>query len=133
MTPITPRVVVARPLSILLVSRRITAKLEAKLREQLLVLKKGLSKEKELTQEMLIIYYRYSMGQITLEELRKANRQFRSFLKTMGMGLFVILPFAPLTLPAIIVLGRRLGVDVIPDSFKEEHPEIEEHLQTKYK
>lgn len=124
---------VARPLSILLVSRRITAKLEAKLREQLLVLKKGLSKEKELTQEMLIIYYRYSMGQITLEELRKANRQFRSFLKTMGMGLFVILPFAPLTLPAIIVLGRRLGVDVIPDSFKEEHPEIEEHLQTKYK
>jgi hypothetical protein len=124
-------VVAARPLSILLISKRLKAKLENHLRAQLLVLKTGLAKESNLTRAMLVTYYQYTTGEVTLNELHRANRQFRSFLKTMGMGVLVILPFAPLSIPAIIMLGKRLGVDVIPDSFKEENPEIASSLLKK--
>lgn len=67
---------------------------------------------------MLDTYYRYTRGQASAEQMQQANKQFQSFLKTIGLGALVILPFAPITLPAVIQLGKYLGVDVIPDSFQ---------------
>jgi len=95
-------------------------KLERQLKAQLLKLKKGLSQESAQTQEMLHIYYRYSSGEnVSKEDFKKANQQFRSFMKTLGIGVLVILPFAPLTLPAVVMLGKKIGIDVIPKSFQE--------------
>lgn len=69
---------------------------------------------------MFKTYFRYSKAKATPEEMSQANRQFKSLLKTMGLSFLIVLPLAPLTIPAIIALGKKYGVDMIPTSFKEE-------------
>ena len=89
-----------------------------KIKEQLFIVKEGLSRESDETKEMLKTYYRYSQGKSTLAEMTKANQQFQSFLKTLGLGTLAILPFAPVTIPALVKLGKKVGIDILPDSFK---------------
>jgi hypothetical protein len=33
------------------------------------------------------------------------------------LGVFAILPFAPITIPLIVKLGRKLGIEVMPSAF----------------
>jgi hypothetical protein len=54
--------------------------------------------------------------------MAKANRQFKSFLRTIGLGALAILPFSPITIPAIVELGKKYGIDVLPDAFKSKTP-----------
>ena len=70
--------------------------------------------------EMLRIYRKYLNGNASYEEIRSANKQLRDLLKTFGIGAVLILPFAPLTLPLIVALSKRLGIDIIPESFYSE-------------
>lgn len=72
---------------------------------------------------MFKIYFLYSKGLATREQMTEANQQFKSLMKTMGLSFLVILPLAPLTIPAIIALGKKYGVDMIPKSFREEEDE----------
>lgn len=90
------------------------------LKTKLEKLRVALSKEREQTKQMIETYFNYTQGKATDEEMDQANKQFQDFLKTLGLGIFVILPGAPITIPLIVKLGQKLGVDVIPDSFKEE-------------
>ena len=100
---------------------RITRKRQlTKLRRQLIRVKIALSQEKAETKEMLAIYKRYTMRQATSEEMKLANQQFFDVLKGLGIGVVVILPFAPITLPIVIKLGKKLGVDILPSSFRED-------------
>ena len=94
-------------------------KVKENLVKQLKKIRAGLEIESAQTKEMLNTYQRFSMGQASEEELKKANGQFRSFVKTMGLGVLAILPFSPITIPAIVKLGEKYGVDVLPDSFKQ--------------
>ncbi|MBU2425362.1 MAG: hypothetical protein KKA56_00630, partial [Gammaproteobacteria bacterium] len=34
-----------------------------------------------------------------------------------GLGIFAVLPFAPITIPLIVKLGRKLGIEVLPSAF----------------
>lgn len=96
-----------------------TEKLEARLREQLLILKAALAQESDQTKEMLRIYYALSTGHhVSAEDLKRANKLFRGLLKTLGFSTLLILPFSPLTLPAVVMLGKKMGIDVIPESFR---------------
>ncbi|KZN39041.1 hypothetical protein [Pseudoalteromonas luteoviolacea] len=88
-----------------------------KLKRSLIALKGALAQEKQETEEMLAIYKRYTQGHASKEELKVANKQFVDVLKGLGLGIFAILPFAPITIPIIIALGNKLGVDVLPSSF----------------
>ena len=83
------------------------------------ILRNGLASEKVNTQDMFKIYFKHSRGQATKEDLKAANKQFRDIIKGLGLGVFLILPFAPITLPLIVSLGRKLGVEVLPDSFRD--------------
>jgi hypothetical protein len=83
-------------------------------------IKNALSEENEETQKMLNIYFRFGQGKATHDEMEQANEQFRSMLKTLGLGVLLILPFAPLTLPLVVKLGKSLGIDVLPNSFKND-------------
>ncbi len=87
---------------------------------QLEIIRKGLAKESAETKEMLKIYTRFSQGQATKQEMQKANEQFRDVLSTMGLGVLVVLPFAPLTIPALVKIGRKLGVEILPSSFRDD-------------
>jgi hypothetical protein len=88
------------------------------LKSSLLKLKAGLAQETIETKEMLEIYQRFTLGESSKEEMTKANAQFRDLIKSMGLGVILVLPFAPITIPLIVKLGRRLGIEVLPSSFK---------------
>ncbi|ACA87458.1 hypothetical protein [Shewanella woodyi] len=88
-----------------------------RLKRDLLILKEALSQEKQETKEMLVTYKRYTRKQASSEELREANKQFGDLLKGLGLGMFAVLPFAPITIPLVVKLGKVVGVDVLPSSF----------------
>ncbi|AWB68971.1 hypothetical protein C2869_08355 [Saccharobesus litoralis] len=90
-----------------------------RLRADLLKVKKGLAQEKVETKQMLDIYKRHTRGEASKEEMRLANQQFLDLMKGLGLGVLAILPFAPITLPIVVKLGQKLGVDIIPSAFKD--------------
>ena len=83
----------------------------------MLVLKDALAQEKQETKDMLVTYKRYTCRQASKEELTEANKQFADLLKGLGLGMFAVLPFAPITIPLVVKLGQIVGVDVLPSSF----------------
>ncbi|ABV88078.1 hypothetical protein [Shewanella pealeana] len=88
-----------------------------RLKRDMLVLKDALSQEKQETKDMLVTYKRYTRRQASKEELTQANKQFADLLKGLGLGMFAVLPFAPITIPIVVKLGKVVGVDVLPSSF----------------
>lgn len=83
-------------------------------------IRRALERESVDTRDMVFTYLKFSRGLATEEEMKAANLQFQDFLKTIGLGVFAILPFAPLTIPMLVAFGRKIGIDVIPESFREE-------------
>lgn len=77
----------------------------------------ALRQESVETKDMLIIYRKYTMGQATKEEMSEANAQFFDVIKGLGIGVFAVLPFAPITIPIAIKLGRLVGVEILPSAF----------------
>jgi hypothetical protein len=92
----------------------------------LLLLKAALRQEKRETKEMLEIYRRYTQGTASKEELSVANAQFFDLLKGLGLGVFAVLPFAPITIPVIVKLGQWMGIDVLPSAFAVKKTKQEE-------
>ncbi len=76
-----------------------------------------LSSEKKETKKMLEIYLKQAREGATPEELNKANTQFKMILKTAGLGVFLALPLAPITFPLILYLGKKLNVQILPNSY----------------
>lgn len=91
-----------------------------KLRSALLALREGLQEETEETRDMLEVYYRYTMNRATREDMRRANRQFADLIRMMGLGILLVLPMAPVSIPLIVKLGQRLGVEVMPSSYRKD-------------
>lgn len=91
------------------------------LRRSLVVIKRGLAQETVQTKAMLDTYRKYLLGQASDAEMQVANEQFRDVLRGLGLSIVVILPFSPITIPAIVKLGERFGVTVLPSSFSVEH------------
>ena len=87
------------------------------LRRNLLVVKRGLAIETQETKVMLNTYHRYTQGNASKQEMDLANKQFGNVIRSLGLGIFVLLPFSPITIPAIVKLGEKLGVNVLPESF----------------
>jgi len=95
---------------------------QLRFRRAMVALKVALAQERQETIEMLTIYRRYTQGQTSKEELKRANEQFVDILKGLGLGVFAVLPFAPITIPLVVKLGRMVGVDVLPSSFNINKP-----------
>ncbi|MGJ8678940.1 hypothetical protein [Paraglaciecola sp.] len=87
------------------------------LKRQMVRVKFALRQESVETKDMLIIYRKYTMGQATKEEMSEANAQFFDVIKGLGIGVFAVLPFAPITIPIAIKLGRLVGVEILPSAF----------------
>jgi hypothetical protein len=108
------KVVHKAPIRVAKISKR---KQQIRLRRSMLALKVALAQEKQETKEMLNIYKRYTLGEGKKSELRVANKQLVDICKGLGLGVFAILPFAPITIPLIVKIGQWVGVDVLPSSF----------------
>ncbi len=91
-----------------------------RVKDALVKLKDILKQESIETKEMLEVYQRYTRGEATKKEMEEANKQFRDVIKGVGLGVIIVLPFSPITIPIIAKLGKRLGVDVFPTAVKEQ-------------
>ena len=67
---------------------------------------------------MLDIYIKYAEGSASEEELDKANEQLKEILKSLGLGILIVLPFSPVTLPYIFSKAKELNIDLIPNWYK---------------
>lgn len=83
----------------------------------LLSVKQGLAEESRETKLMLITYKRFTMGQASKLEMEEANKQFVDVIRGLGLGVLAVLPFSPITLPFVVKLGEKLGVNVLPSAF----------------
>ena len=106
------------PRRVVSISRR---RQTARLKRQLIRVKFALAQEKDETKEMLAIYHRYTKRQATPQEMKLANEQFFDLLKGLGIGVFAVLPFAPITIPIVIKVGKWVGIDILPSSFNDDN------------
>ena len=84
------------------------------------MVKLALAQEQDETKEMLSIYRKYTKRQASDVEMKIANEQFLDLLKGLGLGVFAILPFAPITIPIVVKVGSMVGVDILPSSFNKD-------------
>jgi len=94
-------------------------------KEKLLKIKYVLKQESIETKAMFETYQRFTKGEATQKEMEVANEQFRDVLRGVGLGVVVILPFSPITIPLIVKLGQKLGVEVFPSSVKSKEADTD--------
>jgi hypothetical protein len=74
--------------------------------------------ENRENKKMLDVYIKYVEGSASNEELDFANEQLKQILKNLGLGILIILPFSPITLPFIFSKAKELEIDLIPNWYK---------------
>ena len=99
--------------------RSLGGKYKFELLKGLYRLRDALAQESKETKEMLEIYFRFTHGKASKEDMSRANAQFRDLIKTSGLGVFAVLPFAPVTIPLIVKIGRHFGIEILPSSFRD--------------
>lgn len=104
------------PIRVVKIQRRRVA---LQLKRDLQRLKIALAQEKDETKEMLDTYKRFTSKQATKAELKEANQQLADIMKGLGLGVFAVLPFAPITIPLVVKLGKLVNIDVLPSAFNE--------------
>jgi hypothetical protein len=105
------------PLRVLKLNRQ---RVRLRFRWSMIKLKGALAQEKQETEEMLNIYAKFTKGDASKVEIATANKQFFDILKGLGLGVFAILPFAPITILILVKLARLVGVELLPSSFNKE-------------
>ena len=83
----------------------------SKLQESFLV-------ENRENKKMLDTYIKFLEGSVSDEELEIANSQLQQILKNLGLGILLVLPFSPITLPYIFSKAKELNIDLIPNWYK---------------
>ena len=91
----------------------------------LLAVKRGLAQETRETKVMLSTYKRFTKGRASKQEMEEANKQVVDVVRGLGLGVLAVLPFAPITLPFVVKLGERIGVNVLPSAFMTDLQEDE--------
>ncbi|MDC1131310.1 hypothetical protein OAT59_01840 [Gammaproteobacteria bacterium] len=81
-------------------------------------LQKSFLVENRENKKMLDIYIKYAEGSASMDELDFANEQLKQILKNLGLGVLIILPFSPITLPYIFSKAKELEIDLIPNWYK---------------
>ena len=81
-------------------------------------LQESFLEENEENKKMLDIYLRYVEGDATDEDIDYANNQLKQNLKSLGLGVIVVLPFSPITIPYILKKTQEFNIDIIPNLYK---------------
>tara|TARA_B100000886_G_scaffold300241_1_gene229158 strand:- start:6 stop:317 length:312 start_codon:yes stop_codon:yes gene_type:complete len=89
-----------------------------KLKQNLLKLKDLFLDETEENKKMLDIYISYIEGNADEKDLNEANKQLKQIFKSLGLGILVILPFSPISIPYVLSKAKEFDIDLIPDWYK---------------
>ena len=81
-------------------------------------LQESFLEESRENKKMLDTYIKYAEGSASEEELEIANSQLQQIFKNLGLGILLILPFSPITLPYIFSKAKELDIDLIPNWYK---------------
>ena len=81
-------------------------------------LQESFLEENEENKKMLDIYLRYIEGDASDEDIDYANNQLKQNLKSLGLGILVVLPFSPITIPYILKKTQEFNIDIIPNWYK---------------
>lgn len=82
---------------------------------------KNLNNEAKETRDAGKLVYKYlKTGNLSAEEEKELKLQFYDLLKVMGVGVpFVMIPGASILIPFLLKIADKLGIDIIPSSFKK--------------
>ena len=89
-----------------------------KIHKYILKLKDSFIEETDENKKMLDIYVKYIEGNASEYEIEEANYQLKQVLKSLGLGILVILPFSPISIPYILKKAKELEIELIPDWYK---------------
>ena len=89
-----------------------------KLKQNLLKLKDLFLDETEENKKMLDIYISYIEGTSNEKDLNEANKQLKEIFKSLGLGILVVLPFSPISIPYVLNKAREFDIDLIPEWYK---------------
>ena len=81
-------------------------------------LQESFLEENEENKKMLDIYLRYVEGDASDEDIDYANNQLKQNLKSLGLGVLVVLPFSQITIPYILKKTQEFNIDIIPNWYK---------------
>lgn len=82
----------------------------------------NLRKEASETKQASYLVVKYlKEGKLSKKEEKELKLQFYDVLKIMGVGIpFFMIPGSTVLVPFLVKLSRKLGLDIIPTSFKKE-------------
>ena len=89
-----------------------------KIQKVLFKLKNSFLEETEENRRMLDIYANYIDGKASDQEIDEANYQLKQVLKSFGLGILVILPFSPMSIPYVLKKAKEYDIELIPDWYK---------------
>jgi len=89
-----------------------------KIEKYLLKLKDAFLDETIENKKMLDIYVKYIEGHASDDEIEEANYQLKQVFRSLGLGILVILPFSPISIPYVIKRAKEYDIDLIPDWYK---------------
>tara|TARA_B100001079_G_scaffold253712_1_gene247876 strand:+ start:371 stop:682 length:312 start_codon:yes stop_codon:yes gene_type:complete len=81
-------------------------------------LKDSFLEESEENRRMLDTYANYIEGTATEKEIDEANYQLKQVFKSLGMGILVVLPFSPVSIPYVLKKAKEYNIELIPDWYK---------------
>ena len=89
-----------------------------KIEKYLLKFKDAFLDETIENKKMLDIYVKYIEGHASDDEIEEANYQLKQVFRSLGLGILVILPFSPISIPYVLKRAKEYNIDLIPDWYK---------------
>ena len=89
-----------------------------KIKQYILRIKDSFTEETDENRQMLDIYMKHLDGSATDNDINKATRQLKQVFKSFGMGILLILPFSPISIPYVLKKAKELEIELIPDWYK---------------
>ena len=89
-----------------------------KYKKYLLKLKDAFLEENVQNTKMLDLYLKYLECEASEQDLEDANKQLTEILKSLGMGVLVVLPFSPVSIPYLVKKAKENNIDIIPKWYK---------------
>lgn len=89
-----------------------------KIQKFLFKLRDSFLEESEENRRMLDTYANYVDGTASDKEIDEANYQLKQVFRSVGLGILVVLPFSPISIPYVLKKAKEYNIELIPDWYK---------------
>lgn len=89
-----------------------------KIQKFLFKLRDSFLEESEENRRMLDTYANYIDGTASDKEIDEANYQLKQVFRSVGLGILVVLPFSPISIPYVLKKAKEFNIELIPDWYK---------------